>query len=329
MKKSIFLLVLLSSIFLTFILADAQESPGYSYEEYSYYTKAQKEKDLDKKDAALFEFMEKYPDSKLMPYIMAEFQKYFTARIQNKQFDKAIADAKKLLSIRKDEPVAINTLAAAYYQKKDYSEYLQYAEMIYAKNPTPQLAYYMADAALNIGDIAKAEKYTSAVERTGTLVMKVDLNYKLYLYYRRNKNDNKTLEQAQTLANLLRGATRPADFKGDWDKYRTSILLPVLGTLGTHYMQVKDFNQAIPTFQQLLSMNNKDAVSHFYLGLAYWFNKQATKAAPEFAKAIVLNVDPISQRAEDQLRKLLKAVNQGDKEYQKFLSDARTELGLS
>jgi hypothetical protein len=75
-----------------------------------------------------------------------------------------------------------------------------------------------------------------------------------------------------------------------------------------------------------VAVNPKDATSYFYLGLSYWFGKQAKAAAPAFAKAVVLN-QPISAKAAEQLKKLLDGAGLGDK-YDEYIATAKTDLGI-
>src|SRR6266540_3632995 len=60
----------------------------YTEEEYDAYEKAKGETDIDKRQTALFAFLEKYPQSKLKPYIVSEYQILLFEYQKKKDFEK-------------------------------------------------------------------------------------------------------------------------------------------------------------------------------------------------------------------------------------------------
>jgi len=335
MKKKMILPILILVLSMTSLMIYAQEDPGYTFEEYSYYQKAQKETDLNKKEAALFEFLQKFPDqNKLMPYIIGEFQKLFNARIQKKQYNKVISAANKLLKIRKNEIVAYNGLATASYQKKDFPSYVKYAEIIYKQKPSPTLAYYISDAAITAKDYTRAEKYLSSVSKGGTLLMKIDLVTKLFKSYMMQKNTQGATGKAKKLITLFeKNPNKPTDFKGgNWGTYKNNILKSCYDFLAKHCMEKQNYAGAIAAFLKLMALNNNDASLHLRLGMAYWLDGKATMAAPELAMSVALNDDNISPKAEAQLRKMLEKNELTGKaledKYKELLDDAKLKLNL-
>lgn len=321
-------LVLLAVTGLASVAQAQEENSNYTYEEYSYYTKAQKETDLAKKEAALFEFMEKFPQSTLVPNILGEFQNYFTGQMQQKNYDAVIAAAQKLLGIRPEEQVALQALAGAYFFKQDFTNYITYGEMIYAKHPLPEPAYYLGGAAVSIGDIPKAEKYLLELEKIGTLPMRIDVTFKIYNFYFTKKDEAKAVEYAQKVVALFENNPKPDDFQGDWGAFELQFLNPCYGYLGNYNMtRAKNYTVAAEMFTKILQKNPKDAATHFYLGMAYWLSGKATMAAPCLAKATVLKVSPISEKAAAQLNKLLTNAGLAEK-YEEYLTKAKVELGL-
>lgn len=303
-----------------------EESSEYTFEEYSYYDKAKKETDPVKKEADLFEFMEKFPQSKLTPHAMAEFKNLFDMLLQQKNYDATIAAANKLLTIRPDELVAHQALAGAYYFKQDFANYLKSSEIIYAKSPATEQAYFMADAAIKISDAARAEKYYADVEKGDKPLMKVDLAFKLFNFYMKT-DEAKAIAYATKVTETMAVTEKPADFQGDWAVFKMSMVNPCYGYLGNVAFKAKNFDQAAAMFGKILENNPKDAATHFYLGMALWFGKKAKEAAPEFAKAYVLNVSPVSEKANEQLKKLLEGAGLSAK-YDEYVANAKTDLGL-
>ncbi len=305
-----------------------EESSEYTFEEYSYYDKAKKETDPAKKEADLFEFLEKFPQSKLIPHAMAEFKNLFDMLMQQKKYDEAIAAANKLLAVRPDELVAHQALAGAYYFKQDYANYLKSSEIIYAKSPATEPAYYMADAAIKINDFATAEKYFADVEKGDRPLMRIDLAFKLFQAFAK-ADEAKATAYAQKVIDACNATPQaPPAFQGaDWNAFRVSMINPCYGYMGNVAFRAKNFDQAAVMFGKILENNPKDAATHFYLGMALWFGKKAKEAAPEFAKAVVLNVSPVSEKANEQLHKLLEGAGLADK-YNEYITNAKTDLGL-
>jgi tetratricopeptide (TPR) repeat protein len=269
-----------------------------------------------------------------MPYVMGEFQKLFNARLQKKQYDQIISAANKLLQSRPNETVAFSGLAMAYFQKKDYGNYLKYAEILYQKDPNPTLAYYMDDAAINIKDSSRAEKYLTPVERGGTLLMKIDLISRLYKLYVAENNTSEAINKAEKLIALLEAnPSPPNDFKGgNWNTYKNNILQSCYDFMASHYISNKDYGKALAFLQRLSNMNPKDASLHFRMGMAFWLNGKASMAAPELAMAVVLEDGTISPRAEKQLKELLqRSGNEGQAltdKYNQLIDDAKTRLNI-
>jgi len=322
-------LILIAAVMLCLplsIVAQEQASSENTYEEYSYYNKAKTETDLAKKEAAVFEFIEKYPESKLMVYLGQEFTAVVDGLLQKKEYDHAIATIQKYQTMRNDDQ-AVQLLAKAYYFKQDFANYLVNCEIIYAKNPDVQMAYFMSDAAIKLPDFARAEKYLAAVEEKGNLMMKLDLAFKLFTAYQAKADAPHALASAQKVVALLENAEKPADFQGDWAATRTQYLAPSYGYIGNSSLMAKNFEGAAGAFEKILGLNPKDAASYLYLGVSYWMGGKAPKAAPAFAKAVVLNNPQVSPKAEAQLKKLLETAQMADK-YNEFLATAKADLGI-
>lgn len=304
----------------------AQEQEGeYTYEEYSYYNKAKTEADLAKKELALFEFLEKFPDSKLMPHVMAEFQNYFNALVQRKSYDQAVTTAKKLLEIRKDENVAISAISSAYYLKQDWSNYAVYADMMYAKTPSGDLAYYIAAAAVDGNVAAMQDKYIPIVESNGTLPMRVVLAHKQYSKAFAAQDQTKALEYARKIDGLFTNNAKPDNFQGDWSAFVKQYHIPVLSWMAAAIARANDLEGAAAVYAKLVEFNPRDAGNQYRLGMIYWRAKKATQAGLPLAKAVVLNDPRISPNAERDLRELTKEVP--DK-YNEYIEAAKKELGI-
>lgn len=322
------LLALLCLVLPPLAVMAQEESSEYTFEEYSYYDKAKKETDPVKKEADLFEFMEKFPQSKLIPHAMAEFKTLFDMLMQQKKYDEAIAAANKLLTMHPDELVAHQALAGAYYFKQDYANYLKYSGIIYTKNPSTEPAYYMADAAIKINDFATAEKYFADVDKGDRPLMRIDLAFKLFQAFTKTDEAKATAFAHKVIDACNATPEAPAAFQGaDWNAFRISMVNPCYDFLGNNAFKVQNYDVAAQMYTKISESFPKDATTHFKLGMAYWYGKKAKEAAPEFAKAVVLKVSPVSEKADAQLRKLLESAGLAAK-YDEYIATAKTDLGI-
>ncbi len=72
-----------------------QKAPGYSYAEYNAYEAAAKETNPEQRIKALDDFVAKFPKSTLLPYV---YQAYYQTYDEQKQYDKVIENADKLVA---------------------------------------------------------------------------------------------------------------------------------------------------------------------------------------------------------------------------------------
>lgn len=309
-------------------VALAQEAKQPSFEEYSYYTKAQKETDFAKKEAALFEFLEKYPDSSLMKNVRYEFQVLFNGLFKEKQFDKAIAVANKLAEVMKEDLLPTQYLAQAYYQKGDNANFIVHAEKLYAKYPSSQSAYYLATSALAVGDYAKVDQYAGDVEaKQGGPAMLADLYFKIQ-QTTAGKNDDISAKYAQKAADLLENKPTLEGFQGDWKAFRGHIFTQSVMYLGRRAVAADKNADAAVQFERLIKDDPKNADGYFFKGLALYAGGEAKAAAEAFARAIVLNKPTVSDNASKKLDEIISATGADATERTKFLDAAKAALGV-
>ena len=181
------------------------------------------------------------------------------------------------------------------------------------------------DAAIKINDTARAEKYFADVEKGDKPLMKVDLAFKLFTLYK--ADEAKASAYANKVLELMAVTEKPADFQGDWAAFRIQMMNPCYDFLGNSAFKVQNYDVAAQMYTKISESFPKDAPTHFKLGMAYWYGKKAKEAAPEFAKAVVLKVSPVSEKADAQLRKLLESAGLAAK-YDEYIANAKTDLGI-
>ncbi len=321
-----FLLFLAISIFLFSFFGITQAN--YTRAEYDAYMKIAKAQTASAKEANILAFVKKYPKSALMKYVKGEIQKVFMMLLKGKNFKEMIDFGKKLLNAPIDKQIPFNFLCTGCYGCGDYRNYINYAKKVYANTPSSSLAYYISLAALKTGDESTLEEYAGYVKSSGNFQMKMDILSKLNRFYLKRGETQKALNCALEIVNVIETNGKPANFKGDWNKYLHSFYLPFLKYLAVYYTKNKNYSEAIKYYNKIVKISPKNAFAHFSLGLLYWFSRKATLAAPEFAKAIVINDPKVSPKADAKLKEMLKKIKNGKKKYEELLAKAKTELGI-
>ncbi len=321
---------ILISITITFFLFSVAifSQANYTRAEYDAYMKIAKATTAQAKESNILGFVNKFPKSALMKYVKGEIQKVFSMLLKGKNYQEMIKFGKNLLNTSLDKNIAYNFLCTGYYGSGDFKNYIVYGKKLYKLNPSPTLAYYICLASLKINDEATLEEYAGYVKANGNFQMKMDILSKLNRFYRKKGETQKALNCALEIVNVIEKSGRPANFKGDWNKYLHSFYMPFLRYLAVYYTKNKNYSEAIKYYNKIVKISPKNAFAHFSLGLLYWYSRKATLAAPEFAKAVVINDPKVSPKADAKLKEMLKKIKNGNKKYQELIAQAKTSLGM-
>ena len=135
----------------------------YTEEEYDAWEKATNEPDLDKRQAALVAFLEKWPKSKLKPHIVPAYQKLLYEYQQKQNYAKLGSAAEAWLKYEPDDFTGIAFTAEAAQKLGQDQKFIEYGQKVCAKKPSADLALLLAQSYKKIGDKAK---YLEWVEKT-------------------------------------------------------------------------------------------------------------------------------------------------------------------
>src|SRR5438552_6840121 len=135
----------------------------YTEEEYDACEKATNEPNLDKRQAALVAFLEKWPKSKLKPHIVPAYQKLLYEYQQKQNYVKLTSAAEAWLKYEPDDFTSIAFIAEAAQKLGQDQKFIEYGQRVYAKKPTGGIALMLAQSYRKLGDEAK---YLEWVEKT-------------------------------------------------------------------------------------------------------------------------------------------------------------------
>ncbi|HSW39046.1 MAG TPA: hypothetical protein VLL97_06095, partial [Acidobacteriota bacterium] len=135
--------------------AEEAEAREYTEEEYQKWQKFQSATDNAEKMDLVVKFFTEHPKSQLRDHILTEYQNMMF-NLQNQQnWPELIAHGQRFLAVVPNDEYTVSSLAAAYAQMNDYSGFVTFAEKVYKSSPSPQLAYGIAMAYLNMENEAR------------------------------------------------------------------------------------------------------------------------------------------------------------------------------
>jgi tetratricopeptide (TPR) repeat protein len=280
----------------------------YTDEEYDAYEKATKEPDLDKRGTMLIEFMDKYPQSKLQPYIVNSYQTLIHELYQAQKWDQLEPTAERWLKYRPGELQTFAYIAESSQRLGHDQKYIDYALKIFAQKPDPQMAAALTQSYKKIGDEAKYLEWTQKLWTYPDFEGDFNARFMFAQKYAEQKKYDKAAEYSQLTLKSLDVAKKPdaiADTK--WQKETNAVRRACNYFIGLNYYEKKQWEPAIIAFQKAIKVEKFDA-AYYYIGLAQWKQERVEEAMLSFARAEMLKGEMKSQ-AKDQLEKLYKGIH--------------------
>jgi len=272
-----------------------QQQEEYTEEEYDAYEKSVNEPDLDKRPAMLLAFIDKYPKSKLMSYIVTAYQTLMYEYSKNQKYDKLEPLAEKWLKYHPDELQTIGYVAESAQKLGHDQKYLDYAMKIYAQKPTASLAYHIGQAYQKVGDQAKYLEWTERLFTYPEFAGDFGLRMMFVDKYAKEKNFAKAAEYAQLTLKALEVAKKPDTIpEGNWRRDVTSARRYSNFFIGMNYYEKKRWADAIKSLQAATKAE-KFAEGYYYMGHCQWKLERIDEAMVAFAKAVMLKGEVASQ----------------------------------
>jgi tetratricopeptide (TPR) repeat protein len=306
-----------------------QEEEPYTVEEYDDYEKAKDEKDGDKKIAALLAFMEKYPKSKLQPYITNEYKTLVYEYQKTQNYAKLKPAAEKWLKYEPNDLPTIAYITEASQKLGDDKTFLEYGQKVYAAKPSGSLAYFMAQTYKKMGDEVKYKEWVQKTLSYPEFSSRFDLWMEYVDKYAKEKNLVKATEYGDLTLKALESAKKPdATSEADWRKAVRDTKRGCHYIKGLHLYEKEKYADSIKELEQALSVDPRFDMAYYYIGLSQWkLGKVENEEAPlTFAKAYLLKGE-IAEQAKDHLEKIYKALHNNTLvNVQKVYDRAKEEL---
>jgi len=283
-----------------------EAEPEYSEEEYNSYTAAVNEPEILKRGTMLIDFIGKYPNSKLMPYIDAAYKSLLFDCSTGKKYAELETLAEQWLKLHPDDYDTIARIAEAAGNLGRDEKYVQCATELYKMKPLSNLAEDIALRYQKLNDKAKYIEWTEAALKFPENEANYMLRINLVQTYIDSQDYSKAAEYAQ--ATLKSSSLIKQPSQDTLDQLR-SVRRACHDIIGRNLIKQDKFAEAIASFQEALKMK-KYGEGYYYIALCLRNQNKIDDAMLFYAKA-ELQGGEAAPKAKEQLERLYKSIHDG------------------
>jgi tetratricopeptide (TPR) repeat protein len=282
---------------------ESEETP-YTEEEYNAYIAADQEADALKKGELLIAFMDEYPESTLMTYINAAYEKLLFDCYDGGKYQELETLAEQWNNLHPNDPRNIAYIVTAAGQLGHNEKLVQYLQELYTLQPTADRALHLAKIYKGMGNDAEylewIEKVLEYPEHAGNFA----LRYDLVQYYVREKNYTKAAEYARMTLEAIKLVQQPS---AETLKSMRTVQNACHHLIGIQQYEEQQYAEAIKSFQQALKAETYSE-GYYYIGMCQRNLDQIDDAMVSLAKAD-LEGGEVAPKAKEYLEKLYKALH--------------------
>jgi tetratricopeptide (TPR) repeat protein len=306
-KKTFCITLLAILVFAQISTAAQEQETKYTMEEYKAYQEIAAETSPAKKTNLVVTFFKTYPKSTLRPNVVASYQSMIGELQGAKNWQEIITVGRQYMTVAPDDIYTISMLATAYQQSKNYQQFVAFGEKVFSQKPSPNLAYYLAKAYLELNDNAK---FLHWGEKTAQLMPE---NHEILLELTRRfgavQNNAQAAKYAKMAIKALQGSKMPEGTPDQtWKSYTTNLYAVCYGVIGNVDYENRDYNGAVSNLENALKYYKKSDLIYYHLGLSYWQLNKIDIAMINLAKAYLLNGNA-SRAAKQYLDNLYKSTH--------------------
>lgn len=286
--RAAFLLFVAVMLLQPYLMGQEKAAGQYTEEEYKAMEAARAESDPAAKTALIVKFFKAYPKSSLKQYVIGDFQSMM-GKLQQAQNWSAISSyGRQVIPFDPDNQYLISLLAASYQQTKNYKAFVEFGEQAYKSNPTGNMAYYLAKAYLELGNMAKFLQWGE------TTVDKMPENHEILLeltkQYSAAQNGAKADRYARQALKVINAATKPENMSdADWKRYTDYANATCYYVIGYNAHQQGKYDVAIGSLESSVKYHKRNDAAYYFLGQSYWQMRKLDMAMKSFAKSYLLN----------------------------------------
>jgi tetratricopeptide (TPR) repeat protein len=259
----------------------------YSPEEYKAYQDITAETDAAKKVAMVVKFIRENPKSTLRQHVGAAYLNTLNGLQKAGAWNQVINLGEQYVAVVPDDQFTLSALVTAYQQTKAYPKFVAFGEKVYAKNPSGNLAYYLAKAYQEMGNDAKfltwGERAVASMPDNHEILVELARRYGVA------KRNAEAAKYSGMCVKAMTGAKKPEETADDlWNRYRTSTLATCYAIAGNVAYERNDYANAISNLENSVKHFKRNDLAYYYLGLSYWQQNRIDIAMLNLAKAYLL-----------------------------------------
>jgi hypothetical protein len=309
--------------------AQAQESEetDYTEEEYNAYDAASKEVDHTKRGAMLWDFIQKYPKSTLMPHVEFAYNNLLKECEEGKKYEQLETLAEKWLKLHPKDVKLYAYIATAANNLKKYERCAECMEEIYKMQPSPTLAKDIFGHYQKINNSAKMTEWYEKLSKMPEFDADFALRYGFVMKYMEAKNAPKAAEYCVA---TLKSADQVKQPDSETQETLVKVRRACNHIIGLNLMEKEKFSEAILSFQKALRVQ-KYGEGYYWIGSCQERIGQdkVEDAILSYAKS-ELQADDYAPKAKARLEQLYKALHNNtiigiDKVYRKAKEELQQE----
>ena len=223
--------------------------------------------------------------------------------------------------------LVLRTMAASYYQKKDFAKAAESAEKAYAIKADKDMLQMLFGLYNQMGNEDKIVAYGEKMLQAFLMKQKEGYSTALQLaaIYLKQQNIKAATQLYSKLMDAYGSSVPPGIEEGNWNPTRADAYTLMAQEAYTQ----KNYAKAEQLYQKVLTFDSRRENAYYYLGMCRWQLKDQRSAIVYFARCMVLNKS-LAPKAKGYLEQLFKAEYPSGKEedLNQIIEQARKDLRL-
>ncbi len=323
----------------------------YQYKkDYAQYEEIKKEADVQKRADLLLGFVKERPISRILLYVVTDYQAAVNPSLEKKDWPKAISMTEALLSILPTEetvkaeeiPVGSEeflkdqlapsvlmlqrTMLAAQYGAGNMPKAAELAEKIYAAAPDATMLQTLAAIYLGMQNFDKYLEYGQKILAQAPMDQPLGYTTALQMadIHLRKQDVPAATAMFSKIMDVYGDKVPPNMAENQWNATRAI----AFGLMGADAYQKKDYPGALGLYQKVVQFDPKRDDAWYYIGMSKWQTEGQDAAVEPFAKCVVLE-KTMAPRAKQYLEQIYQGSHSGSLDgIEEVLTKARADLGI-
>ncbi len=292
----------------------AAQEVDYDEQQYQDYQNAVQEPDLAEREKKIRDFVKANPDLSLVKYAMQSLQQIVGTHYQQKDWAKVVSSAKTWLELDPDATQAHGLITEAAFQLQDFATVAEHGETFYDANPSSQMAYILAIAYQQLGQVGNFQEYAKVTLDSVEPANYIAGHFQMLVQLRNAAVTDGDWQNAAEYARHLLEGFEKANLPDSWNEYISKERPICIGVLGRQAYEIGRWSEAINQYQRLLSSTsdrNLQAEAYYYIGISNWRANKLDPAMESFARGSMFSGAPHRDACDKYLVTLYKSTHNG------------------